>query len=282
MPTSPMPSSVARRRRGRRPCSSAPWSGATAAARLPAAAGRRPDQPAVRRPAVPVVRRPSGHHLRRRAGTPVRAAAAGTVTFSGVVVDVRYVVVRHADGLLATYGGLSSTASAAAATRSSPGRSSGAAEASCTSGCAPGRTPTSTRSRCSASWSCRRTSCPTDGTPVARRPSRCCDAARYDRPSAHRPVGRGSLNRPPHCGRLLAPVGGTTAEGEPRWLSSRCASCSKLACTSVTRPAVGTRRCAASSSASATASTSSTWSRRCRASRRPTASFATSSPAAAC
>lgn len=42
------------------------------------------------------------------AGTPVRAAAAGTVTFSGVVVDVRYVVVRHADGLLATYGGLRS------------------------------------------------------------------------------------------------------------------------------------------------------------------------------
>jgi murein DD-endopeptidase MepM/ murein hydrolase activator NlpD len=42
-------------------------------------------------------------------GTPVRAAAAGTVTFSGVVVDIRYVVVRHADGLLATYGGLDST-----------------------------------------------------------------------------------------------------------------------------------------------------------------------------
>lgn len=43
------------------------------------------------------------------AGTRVTAAAAGTVTFSGVVVDVRYVVVRHADGLLATYGGLRST-----------------------------------------------------------------------------------------------------------------------------------------------------------------------------
>ena len=39
-------------------------------------------------------------------GTVVRAAAAGTVTFAGPVVDVRYVVVRHADGLLATYGGL--------------------------------------------------------------------------------------------------------------------------------------------------------------------------------
>jgi murein DD-endopeptidase MepM/ murein hydrolase activator NlpD len=42
-------------------------------------------------------------------GTPVRAAAAGTVTFSGVVVDIRYVVVRHADGLMATYGALLST-----------------------------------------------------------------------------------------------------------------------------------------------------------------------------
>ena len=38
--------------------------------------------------------------------TAVRAAAAGTVTFAGPVVDIRYVVVRHADGLLATYGGL--------------------------------------------------------------------------------------------------------------------------------------------------------------------------------
>jgi murein DD-endopeptidase MepM/ murein hydrolase activator NlpD len=42
-------------------------------------------------------------------GTAVRAAAAGEVTFSGLVVDVRYVVVRHGDGLLATYGGVEST-----------------------------------------------------------------------------------------------------------------------------------------------------------------------------
>lgn len=42
-------------------------------------------------------------------GTPVAAAAAGIVTFSGVVVDVRYVVVRHGGGLLATYGGLRSS-----------------------------------------------------------------------------------------------------------------------------------------------------------------------------
>jgi murein DD-endopeptidase MepM/ murein hydrolase activator NlpD len=42
-------------------------------------------------------------------GSLVRAAAAGLVTFSGVVVGVRYVVVRHGDVLLATYGGLASS-----------------------------------------------------------------------------------------------------------------------------------------------------------------------------
>ena len=34
----------------------------------------------------------------------VHAAASGTVTFSGLVVGVRYVVVAQTDGLLATYG----------------------------------------------------------------------------------------------------------------------------------------------------------------------------------
>ncbi len=44
-------------------------------------------------------------------GSAVRAAAAGTVTFSGVVAGTRYVVVEHAaGGLRATYGGLASTA----------------------------------------------------------------------------------------------------------------------------------------------------------------------------
>ncbi|MET0146532.1 MAG: peptidoglycan DD-metalloendopeptidase family protein [Ilumatobacteraceae bacterium] len=42
-------------------------------------------------------------------GGVVRAAAAGRVTFSGVVAGVRYVVVEHADGLRATYGGLQAT-----------------------------------------------------------------------------------------------------------------------------------------------------------------------------
>lgn len=39
-------------------------------------------------------------------GTVVRAVAAGEVTFSGTVAGERFVVVRHADGRRATYGGL--------------------------------------------------------------------------------------------------------------------------------------------------------------------------------
>jgi murein DD-endopeptidase MepM/ murein hydrolase activator NlpD len=42
--------------------------------------------------------------------TAVRAAAAGTVTFSGVVAGTRYVVVDHGDGRRATYGGLAGSA----------------------------------------------------------------------------------------------------------------------------------------------------------------------------
>jgi len=42
-------------------------------------------------------------------GASVRAAAAGTVAFSGVVAGTRYVVVQHADGVRATYGGLEVT-----------------------------------------------------------------------------------------------------------------------------------------------------------------------------
>ena len=41
-----------------------------------------------------------------RSGTGVRAVAAGVVTFSGTIAGARYVVVRHADGRRATYGGL--------------------------------------------------------------------------------------------------------------------------------------------------------------------------------
>lgn len=70
------------------------------------------DTPITRPFTAPACRWCAGHRGVNYApgpGTPVRAAAAGTVTFSGVVVDVRYVVVRHADGLLATYGGLESS-----------------------------------------------------------------------------------------------------------------------------------------------------------------------------
>jgi murein DD-endopeptidase MepM/ murein hydrolase activator NlpD len=40
-------------------------------------------------------------------GSPVVAAASGSVTFSGVVAGVRYVVVEQTDGRVATYGRLS-------------------------------------------------------------------------------------------------------------------------------------------------------------------------------
>ena len=39
-------------------------------------------------------------------GSVVRAVAPGEVTFAGVVVGVRYIVVRHDDGISATYGRL--------------------------------------------------------------------------------------------------------------------------------------------------------------------------------
>jgi murein DD-endopeptidase MepM/ murein hydrolase activator NlpD len=42
-------------------------------------------------------------------GVPVRAVASGEVTFSGAVAGIRYVVVRHADGLRVTYGNLASS-----------------------------------------------------------------------------------------------------------------------------------------------------------------------------
>lgn len=41
-------------------------------------------------------------------GSPVVAAADGSVTFSGTVAGERYLVLRHPDGVRATYGGLAS------------------------------------------------------------------------------------------------------------------------------------------------------------------------------
>lgn len=84
------------------------WPAVAAACLLPPV-----DAPVTRPFDAPPCRWCAGHRgitYRVPTATPVRAAAAGVVTFSGVVVDVRYVVVRHADGLLATYGGLQSAA----------------------------------------------------------------------------------------------------------------------------------------------------------------------------
>lgn len=66
--------------------------------------------------AVPYVQPPcpycAGHRgveYELGAGTPVKAVAAGTVTFAGAVVGIRYVVVLQPDGRRATYGMLATT-----------------------------------------------------------------------------------------------------------------------------------------------------------------------------
>ena len=59
-----------------------------------------------REPACPFCAGNRGIEYAVPAGTPVRAAAAGTVTFSGVVAGTFYLVVEHADGVRATYGQL--------------------------------------------------------------------------------------------------------------------------------------------------------------------------------
>jgi murein DD-endopeptidase MepM/ murein hydrolase activator NlpD len=75
-------------------------------------------QPPVTAPVIDPFRQPAcewcpgnrGLQYGGGAGTVVRAAGAGTVSFSGVVAGTRYVVVEHAlGGLRATYGGLSAT-----------------------------------------------------------------------------------------------------------------------------------------------------------------------------
>lgn len=71
-------------------------------------------QPPVSSPVVDPFRAPActycignrGLEYQPIAGSPVAAAAAGVVTFSGVVAGVRYLVVAQADGRVATYGRL--------------------------------------------------------------------------------------------------------------------------------------------------------------------------------
>ena len=136
---------------------------------VPAAAGRRADHPTRSTPRrARGARATAGSRYAVAAGTPVRAAAAGTVTFSGVVADVRYVVVRHADGLLATYGGLSSTHAGSRRHRRRRGDRRAQRRRAVLRAAHRARRATSTRSRCSASWSCRRTSCRPTARP--RRP----------------------------------------------------------------------------------------------------------------
>lgn len=62
-----------------------------------------------REPSCPYCAGNRGLEFEPRPGTTVRAASGGAVEFSGLVVRVRYVVVRQFDGLRASYGYLAST-----------------------------------------------------------------------------------------------------------------------------------------------------------------------------
>lgn len=91
-----------------------------AAAALPASAAPCWSPPVVapvtdpfREPACPWCPGNRGLEYGTAPGTPVSAVAAGVVTFSGSVAGTAYVVVRLADGLLVTYGGLAMRAVAA-------------------------------------------------------------------------------------------------------------------------------------------------------------------------
>lgn len=67
------------------------------------------DAPVSRGFEAPACRWCPGHRGLEYASAPgqaVRAAAAGTVTFSGAVAGAQYLVVLHDDGLRATYGGV--------------------------------------------------------------------------------------------------------------------------------------------------------------------------------
>ena len=79
--------------------------------------------PPVQSPIVDPFRAPSclycagnrGLEYQPPAGSRVVAAAAGVVEFSGLVAEVRYLVVRQADGRSATYGRLAGSSVAAGA-----------------------------------------------------------------------------------------------------------------------------------------------------------------------
>ena len=134
------------------------------------------------------------------AGTPVRAAAAGTVTFAGLVAGVRYVVLAHADGLRATYGGLASSPRSGRRPGAGRGRGGRRPAPGCTSG-SGAATSTSTPSRCWASCA----DGPGWSRPTARRRGRrlrrCCaagpgDPARWPDSMSDRPAARWVVDHP--------------------------------------------------------------------------------------
>ena len=63
-----------------------------------------------RAPTCPYCAGNRGIEYRVASGVEVSAVAAGTVTFSGSIAGVRYVVVQHANGWRATYGRITTTA----------------------------------------------------------------------------------------------------------------------------------------------------------------------------
>ena len=152
-----------------------------------------------------------GADVRRgRRARVVRAAAAGTVSFSGVVAGTRYVVVEHAaGGLRATYGGLASTP-LGGGRRGRRGRRRRRGGRRRPLRAAAAATPTSTRRRCSAGSSSGRGWC----RPTARRP------ARRRR--------RGSTARaPPAPTRRVAAAGRRAARSGPALRCCRWPACDR-------------------------------------------------------
>ena len=86
--------------------SGSPLRGSTAAASCWRPPVEAPVVDPFREPACPWCPGNRGFEYGTGAGAVVRAVAAGRVSFSGDVAGTGYVVVRHADGLRATYGGI--------------------------------------------------------------------------------------------------------------------------------------------------------------------------------
>jgi murein DD-endopeptidase MepM/ murein hydrolase activator NlpD len=129
-----------------------------------------------RAPACPWCPGNRGLEFAVSAGTVVRAAAAGTVTFAGVVAGVRYVVIEHADGHRATYGSLASS-HLRAAQRVPAGAIVGITGASFHFGLRRGATYVDPEPHLGR-WVARSRLVPTDGTPArpAPPPSLRCPA----------------------------------------------------------------------------------------------------------